>query len=163
MPKITLKFLKSKIDYTHEFPVLKFDGELRSPIIIKKYEEEKEIIKNKRLSVKDYILVKKFGFNSCYYQILIDGKFEQKMKAGEPENKIISKFKLLKNDYPYHGFNHNILWINSNDLETIRNALEITKLDYAGIDYIYFQNEPKNQSVDSITHFHFLSKKLCQN
>ena len=63
MPKITLKFLKSKIDYTQEFPVLKYDGEPRIPIIIKKYEEEKEIIKNKWLSVKDCILVKKFGFN----------------------------------------------------------------------------------------------------
>jgi len=128
----SLDFLKTKIDNSQDFPILNFGESLRSPEMVKKYQEKLEEIK------EEFVLP----------EIYIKNRFFRNEDS-----------LLVSCDFPYDlvDAKHFILWINSNDLEYIKKAIELTKMKFSGLDYIFFQNSSQNQNV-GLTHFHFLAK-----
>ena len=155
MPKITINFLKNKIDHSGKYPVLDCQSELRTPKIIAKYKVEKEIIKKEWISFKDYILVKFLKYRKST-------KIKNSIKNSFVKNYSILReksleFILTKNKFPYENFDHQILWIAYE--KDIEKALNFAFEEYKDKDYIYFQNSPQNQSVKGLTHFHFLTLK----
>lgn len=134
IPFETIQKCINKDDY--DFPTLIWNEDLRTPEVEKIYEEHKTQI------IKD-------GFTTS--QIIRQKLFPANQKT----------FILEKAKFPYGLIDirfHYILWVNSKDKETIKKAIKFEKLSFAGENYIYFQNEPKNQSVPELTHFHFLIK-----
>ena len=151
MPKITINFLKNKIDHSGKYPVLDCQSELRTPKIIAKYKLEKAIIKKEWISFKDYILVK-----------ILKHRKSTKIKNSFLKNYSILReksleFILTKNKFPYENFDHQILWIAYE--KDIEKALNFAFEEYKDKDYIYFQNSLQTQSVKGVTHFHFLTPK----
>ena len=151
MPKITINFLKNKIDHSGKYPVLIWKGEPRTPKTIAKYKVEKAIITREWISFKDYIQVKFLKYEKT------DG-----MKGNYVKNRAIKSEKSLEfsleiNNFPYKGFDHKTIWID--DDQDIEKALNFAFEQYKDKDYIYFQNSPQNQSVKGVTHFHFLTLK----
>jgi hypothetical protein len=130
-----LEYFRSKSDQNIEIPILKTNDDLRSPEVKKEYQN---------------------FLNGLALQFI------------SPEGYLIDKYKLkdketilVANQFPYdlaRGIKHKIFWINSNDLEYIKKALEIQKGVFSGLDHVFFQNEPQNQSVKRLTKFHFLYK-----
>jgi hypothetical protein len=130
-----LEYFRSKSDQNIEIPILKTNDDLRSPEVKKEYQN---------------------FLNGLALQFI------------SPEGYLIEKYKLkdketilLQNQFPYdlaRGIKHTVFWINSNDLEYIKKALEIQKGVFSGLDYVFFKIEPQNQSVKRLTHFHFLYK-----
>ena len=151
MSKITINFLKNKIDYSGKYPVLIWKGEPRTPKIILEYESEKAFIKTWWENVEDYILVKFLRFKQSTKTI---NSFR---KCYAIRQKKSLKFILTKNNFPYKGFDHQILWIA--DDQDIEKALDFAFEEYKDKDYIYFQNLLQTQSVKGLTHFHFLTLK----
>lgn len=138
MSQITIEKLKEYIDYSGEFPVLDYDGDLRDKETQKKYKEKLEEIKKSGLTTSEYMKQKLgFGDNSDYKQIIVPS------------------------DYPYCE-NHFILWINSGkhieDLECyvrliFNKVRREMKKDIP--EAIIFKNKEANKSVD-LTHFHII-------
>lgn len=155
MPKITINFLKNKIDYSGKYPVLDCQSELRTPKIIAKYKVEKEMITKEWVSFKDYIQVKFLNYKKT---TKMKGNY---VKSGAIKSEKSLEFSLEINNFPYKNFKdrfeHNILWID--DDQDIEKALDFAFEEYKGRDYIYFQNSLQTQSVKGITHFHFLTLK----
>jgi len=136
MQKIPFQLIQKCINKDDfDFPTLIYDGDLRTPKTIAKY----KILKLERE---------------------ISGKVaEQTIREELFKNGEI--FELEKAKFPYDLIDirfHYILWVNSKDPQVIKKAIEFEKAKFAGENYIYFQNEPKNKSVPEITHFHFLVK-----
>lgn len=133
---IEFELLKSKINKTdYKFPTLIYNGQLRSLEMIEKY----EVLK---------LEIQKSGKTN--EQKIREEIFKNGETFGLEEAKIT--YDLVKAKYHY------ILWINSNDPEIIKKAIEFEKFRFTGETYEFFQNEPKNKSVPEITHFHFLVK-----
>ena len=160
MPKITINFLKNKIDYSGKYPVLIWKGEPRTPKIIAKYKVEKAMVTKEWVSFKDYIQVKFLKYEKT------DGMKGDYVKNCAIKTEKSLEFCLEKNNFPYRNFKdrfeHNILWID--DDQDIEKALNFAFEEYKGRDYIYFQNSLQNQSVKGVTHFHFLTLKkiICK-
>jgi len=154
-----LEYFRSKIDEVDGIPTLKSSDDLRSPEVKRDYKESLVIIKKEWVSVEDYILVKKFGYD-CLHTTR-KAKLTKYAFSQKTENDTYPISVLKKSDFKYSLIDcdfHYILWVNSNDTQVIKKALEIQKAKFAGTNYVYFQNEPKNQSVKRLTHFHFLCK-----
>lgn len=136
MQKIPFETIQASINKTdYDFPTLICDYQLRSPEMIVKYEVLKlEIKKNGKTNE----------------QVIREQVFKNGEIFGSEKAKIT--YDLIEIRFHY------ILWVNSNDQETIRKAIEFEKQGLAGETYEFFQNESKNKSVPGITHFHFLVK-----
>jgi len=136
MQKIPFKIIQKCINKDDfDFPTLICDYQLRSLEMIAKYKDLKLAIQKSGKTSEQTIR-------------------EELFKNGEI-------FELEKAKFPYDLIDirfHYILWVNSKDPQVIKKAIEFEKAKFAGENYIYFQNEPKNKSVPEITHFHFLVK-----
>lgn len=144
-----LQNLKKYIDYSGKYPVLKYDGDLHADSL--SYENEKKRIYDLGFkSLSDYILVNLFN-----YQL-------QEDKSVKKVNKM-PKIRFVENKFPYSIKNkygvceHYILWIEDkqNVEEALRQCFKFFTDIYFKNEFVYFQNESKNKSVN-LTHFHFI-------
>ena len=132
----------------------------RSNKILSKYKEHKETVLAKYVSIGDYILIEKMGFEglNCY-----GGSYDGKRLRVPRTDDVVSSKKHLftKNQFPYHligSIKHYIIFcvvpLTTDEVDEIIAQQDVLKNG----EIIWWVNPPKTQSMPTVWHCQILCK-----